>query len=252
MHDATKFVVSHWQTIQQFYRQSSFSMSVPRVSELGDRAIEISTHGEMESQRIARLSHFRFVAKTDISRFYHSIYTHSLPWAFHGKPQAKQDRSPRSTATYFNRADFLLRCGQDGQTIGIPVGPDTSRIFAEIIATAIDVSFNDRCSLQNISVLRHVDDVWIGAHSHADAEHALWRYREAIREFELDVNESKTKIYSSDFHFTDQWPSDLSGAFERAMEGNRSKRPERLRAALEHAFSLALTSADDGILKFAI
>jgi hypothetical protein len=252
MHDATKFVVSHWQPIQKHYSRSQFSVSVPRVCETGDRAVEISTHGELEAQRTARLSHFRFIAKTDISRFYHSIYTHSLPWAFHGKKQSKEDRNPKSERTFFNRADLVLRCGQDGQTVGIPVGPDTSRIFAEVVATAIDIEFKARCESDSIAVLRHVDDVWIGAQSHADAERALWRYREAIREFELDINESKTKIYSSEFRFADQWPSDLSAALERAIDAHPSKRSERLRAALEHAFEMAVTTGDDGVLKYVI
>ena len=34
---------------------------------------------------------------------------------------------------------FFVRQGQDGQTIGIPVGPDTSRIISELILKLIDV-----------------------------------------------------------------------------------------------------------------
>jgi Reverse transcriptase (RNA-dependent DNA polymerase) len=252
MHDGTKFVVTHWETIQGFFAQSNFSLSVPKVSEAADRAVEIATHSHLEASRIERLSQYRFVAKTDVSRFYHSIYTHSIPWAFHGKKEAKADRDNRSAAVFFNRADWLLRCGQDGQTVGIPVGPDTSRVFAEIIATAIDLEFIKRSHSDTIAVLRHVDDVWIGANSHADAEQALWRYREAMREFELDINESKTKIYSAEFRFTDQWPSDLSVALERALETSTKQKSERLRAALEQAFAMTVATGDDGILKYVI
>ena len=252
MHDATKFVVERWEAIQAFFSRSQFSLSVPKACDSGDRAVEIATHGELEAERISRLAHFRYIARTDISRFYHSIYTHSLPWAFHGKKQAKADRSPNSSETFFNRADLVLRCGQDGQTVGIPVGPDTSRIFAEIVATAIDCEFKERCELDKVAVLRHVDDVWIGANTHAEAERALWRYREAIREFELDINENKTRIYSAEFRFSDQWPSDLSVALERAIDAQPSKRAERLRSALEQAFGMTVADGDDGILKYVI
>jgi hypothetical protein len=252
MRDATQFVVSRWPAIQEFFSKSDLSLSVPHISSTGERALEITTYGQLEAERISRLSHYRFIAKTDISRFYHSIYTHSLSWAFHGKKQAKGDRNPKSEKTFFNRADFILRCGQDGQTIGIPVGPDTSRVFAEVIATAIDVEFRERHESSAISVLRYVDDVWIGANSHAEAERALWRYREAIREFELDINENKTKFYSADFRFADQWPSDLSAALERAIDSHPSRRADRLRSALEQAFALAVSTGDDGILKYVI
>lgn len=35
----------------------------------------------------------RFVVKADISTFFPSIYTHSIPWALVGKAVAKQNRS---------------------------------------------------------------------------------------------------------------------------------------------------------------
>jgi hypothetical protein len=153
---------------------------------------------------------------------------------------------------YFNRLDFTLRQGQDGQTIGIPVGPDASRFVAELINTAVDVEFASRCDVSDFAVVRHVDDVWIGTHSHADAERCLWRYRESLREFELDINESKTHIYSANFRFTDAWPSDVSSRLELALQATENRREERLRAALEFAFDLTVSSGDDGILKYAI
>jgi len=192
------------------------------------------------------------IAGTDIARFYHSIYTHSIPWAYHGKTAAKADRGVRSASIFFNRADALIRNGQDGQTVGIPVGPDMSRVFAELIGTAIDLEFMARLDGIECTVLRHVDDVWIGANSHADAERALSRYREAIREFELDINESKTKIFSEDFSFADFWPSEISGQIEFAINSSGRRVNDRLRAALEQAFAMAVERNDDGILKYVL
>ncbi len=252
MRDLAKFVESRWDDMNQFFAQTDMSLSIPREAQESDRSIEINTHSFIEGERISRLSQYRFIAKTDISRFYHSIYTHSLPWAFHGKASSKADRKEGSKKIYFNRADHILRCGQDGQTIGIPVGPDTSRVLAEVIATAIDMEFKNRCDISDLVVMRHVDDVWIGAHTYAEAERALWRYREAMREFELDINESKTKIYSSDFRFADAWPTELSAQLENSLGLSRGQSSERLRAALEHAFALTVATGDDAILKFVI
>lgn len=94
--------------------------------------------------------------------------------------------------------------------------------------------------------------MWIGANSHSDAETALSRYREAIREFELDINENKSGIYSDHFRFSDGWPTEIARQLEFAITSSARQAPERLRSAFEHAFSLAAAGGDDGVLKYAI
>ena len=251
-HDLAEFVSSRQNELNLFFQQSQFSLSVPRVTPDGERAVEIATHSELESARLSRLAPYRFVARTDISRFYPSVYTHSVPWAFHGKAASKADRRANSAHLFMNRLDLILRAGQDGQTIGIPVGPDASRYIAEVICTAIDQEFVLRGGGVGCEVLRHVDDVWIGANTHAEAEAALFKYREAIRAFELDINETKTHIYSENFHFSDSWPTDVASRIEFALSSPPKRISERLRAALEHAFALTVAGNDDGILKYTL
>lgn len=250
--DLARFIVEHEAQLNAHFALSTFSLSKPIYDGLGDRAISIASHAELEGERLSRLSRFRFIARTDISRFYHSIYTHSVPWAVHGRVAAKADRNPTSVACYANRLDMILRSGQDGQTIGIPVGPDASRYVAELVGTAIDQEFVRRGGNENCELIRHVDDVWIGADTHAAAEEALWRYRESIRYFELDINEAKTAIYSDNFSFSDTWPTDIAEKFEFASNSSERRVPERLRAALEYAFALTTKNYDDGVLKFTL
>lgn len=251
-HDLAIFVNLHIEAISEFFEKSPFSLSAPRVMDDGDRAVQIASHSELEAARLAKLAPYRFIAKTDISRFYHSIYTHSIPWAYHGKPAAKADRKWNSDAVFMNRLDAILRNGQDGQTVGIPVGPDVARYVAELVGTAIDLEFISRGGAEGCEIIRHVDDVWIGAHSHAEAEAALWKYREAIRSFELDINETKTLITSADFPYSDVWPSEISQRIEFAINSPAKRVPDRLRASLEFAFSLAARNGDDGVLKYTL
>ena len=251
-HDLAEFIDKRSTEVYKFFERSKYSLSVPYRTPDEDRAVEISSHNNLEKERLQRLSGYRFIAKTDVSRFYHSIYTHSVAWAFHGKAAAKKVRRYDDEDIYFNRLDFTLRQGQDGQTIGIPVGPDASRYVAELISTAVDSEFTRRCDIKDFGMVRHVDDIWIGAHSYTDAERALWRYRESLREFELDINEGKTHIYEANFRFTDAWPSDVASRLELALDAPEHRREERLRAALEFAFDLTVSSGDDGILKYAI
>jgi hypothetical protein len=72
----------------------------------------------------------------EIARFYPSIYTHSIPWALHGKATAKATMG--HSALLGDRLDRLMRKGQDNQAVGIPIGPDTSLVVAEILLSVID------------------------------------------------------------------------------------------------------------------
>ena len=251
-YDMAKFVVERWQDLTSFFGQSNVSYSVPELDPNNQRALVIQPHWALESAKYQHLSPYRFVACTDIARFYHSIYTHAIPWAFHGKEVAKVNRRSTSKIAFFNRADALIRNGQDGQSIGIPVGPDASRVFAEVIGTAIDLEFQNRIGGVDCKVVRHVDDVWIGTNTHAEAETALTRYREAIRKFELDINENKTRIFSEDFEFCDTWPSEISSRIKYATSIGGTRGKQHLRAALEHSFALAVQKNDDGILKYVL
>jgi hypothetical protein len=251
-HDLAEFLQAHAPELDKLFASNPSSLSVPNHTPQGERALEISSHNQLEIERLNRLAGYRFIAKTDIARFYHSIYTHSVSWAFHGKDVAKKTRRLDAHDVYFNRLDFTLRQGQDGQTIGIPVGPDASRYVAELICTSIDTDFHSRFGDAKVGFIRHVDDVWIGAQSHSNVERALWLYRNCLREFELDINENKTRIYGANFRFTDAWPSDVANRLEVALDAPDNRREERLRAALEYAFEMSLTGGDDGILKYAI
>ncbi|NKB20310.1 MAG: hypothetical protein GKS01_07425 [Alphaproteobacteria bacterium] len=250
-HDLSKFVETNWDVISDVFSNAKDSLSIPVHTPDGKRALEIKSHSELEKTRAARLSQFRFIVHVDISRFYHTIYTHTLPWAFHGKPNSKKDTNKNSKKVFLNRADFTIQKSQDGQTIGIPVGPDVSRVFAEILSIAIDHDFRRRCGKQKFQFIRHVDDVWIGANSREDADKALWRYRQAIREFELDINEEKTRISSSEFSFSSVWPTEITKRVEDALN-TKWNVEERLRAASEYVFSLALKDNDDGVLRYFI
>jgi hypothetical protein len=77
----------------------------------------------------------RYILQTDINQFYRSIYTHTIPWALHSKPTAKVNRT---LALLGNKIDYWVRMGQDQQTVGIPISPDTSLVLAELIMHRCD------------------------------------------------------------------------------------------------------------------
>ena len=92
-HDTAEFVAARWEEITNFFRQGNTSFSTPEHDENANRALVVNSHMALEEEKYNRLSSYRYIARTDIARFYHSIYTHSIPWAYHGKRVAKADRT---------------------------------------------------------------------------------------------------------------------------------------------------------------
>ena len=154
------------------------------------RAIEKQNKiSDLDVDKFAVRGLSKYLLITDISRFYGSIYTHSIPWALHTKDVAKKDRTDRLLE---NLLDKNARNGQDGQTVGVPIGPDTSLVIAEVILSAFDQML--RKEIKSIIGFRYVDDFEIGFKSYGEAEQALGIIRGLLREFELETNTEKTKI----------------------------------------------------------
>jgi hypothetical protein len=87
-------VSRYWRSLQGIFKTSQICLSTPTVIPGGRRAVSRLVDFEQWSiERFQRSADARFVLRTDFSRYYHTIYTHSLPWAMHGKDAAKADRT---------------------------------------------------------------------------------------------------------------------------------------------------------------
>jgi hypothetical protein len=248
-HDISLFISNNWQRIIQRIDASTYTRSKPMPDITAARAISITPHQKLAIMLYDDMSPYRYVVKTDVSRFYPSVYTHSVPWSMHGREAAKADNRTNSTTVTFNKLDALMRQSQDGQSVGLPVGPDTSRIIAEIVGAAVDENFQQRYSGKAVCLVRHVDDVWIGASSMTEAEEYLYAYRECLREYELDINELKTSIDESAVAFETAWPLSLKRLIRNEF---RSLNREDKTRILSEVFRLAHEQRDDGIVKYAI
>jgi hypothetical protein len=251
------FFEKHWADIEALFGAASGSVSRPKFEDASPRHVQITPHRDLPKIRLQRLSKFKFCLVTDVARFYYSIYTHAIPWALNGKSAAKKDGDWKSTAVYGNRLDFLFRQAQAKQTVGIPVGPDASKIAAEIIMSAVDQSFIKRSGKVAPVYVRHVDDYWIGGQSVEDCEKRLTNLRAALKDYELDINETKTRIISTKYVFGETWPSEFEKILEDTLRA--SGLPPFLRtvevedhqvlAALGRIVERATVDNDDGIIR---
>jgi hypothetical protein len=198
-------IANEWPNINHRIQRSVWSKSTPVLDTRNFRAFTPSSGPAdlvvpKSRMRVAK----KVLLKTDISRFYNSIYTHSVPWAFHGKSIAKQNRSPGLAG---NRIDRALRKCADGQTIGIAIGPDTSLIVAELILSDIDAAL--QATQSNLLGLRYIDDYEIVAETRGMAEDIISSLQELLSDFELEPNATKTKILDLPIALEDAWVDDL-------------------------------------------
>ena len=250
--DAAAYFNKHRKQYSKYLQRSHFSKSIPIFDINNDRFLHIESHSEFTRFRRKILSSSRYVVKTDIARFFPSIYTHSISWAVHGKSQSKSDHQAGSSRLFANRLDYLIRQAQDQQTIGIPVGPDTSRIVSELIAGAVDESFIAEVGPE-VRGARLVDDVYLGAKNYDEAENLLSSYRDSLRQYELDVNENKTSIIEAKFDLEPFWPVDIRRELEGFSGVRRSKSQRHdLVTYLDEVIRTANEQNDDGIIKYAI
>lgn len=197
-----RLIEEGWPRIEKHFEKSRYSTSIPVEDPSGARALKRRSDGsELAIRRSENRRAARYVLKTDISRFYGSIYSHSVPWALDGKTRAKKSRK----GGLANKLDKALRDLQDGQTLGIPVGPDASLVVAELIACSVDRELQRK----GLTGMRFMDDYEIGFPSRSAAEAGLAIVEEVLADFELAINPRKTGIQRLPIELDRRWAAEV-------------------------------------------
>lgn len=242
-------IADHQDDFENTFASSPISLTSAVINLDGDRAVPMLKLSVLSEKRIQSYSIAGAILQTDVLSFYHAIYTHSIPWALHGKKAAKRNRSTTDPAVYGNQIDMLLRACQDGQTVGIPVGPDTSRIVSEIILCAVEKEIGKEHFSRLIGGYRYMDDFFLCFRSHVDAEGFLAALRDAVLGFDLQLNASKTRILNAlDFN-EESWPSDISQL--KIGHGWENQRRDLIRFFTE-AIRISKSLPDESIASFSI
>lgn len=142
--------------------------------------------------------------KFDISKCFDSIYSHSISWAILEKEIVKENISI-SNSTFGGKFDRVMQDLNFGETNGIVIGPEFSRIFAELLLQRIDKSVQEELnSLKNplffrvdYEVFRYVDDYFIFYNDEVVKDEILKLFRLKLREYKLGFNEQKSEEYSN-------------------------------------------------------
>lgn len=144
---------------------------------------------------------YNAMVQIDVSKCFDSIYTHSLPWAILGKDQTKFNLKVSKT-TFGGRFDALMQNLNHQETNGIVIGPEFSRVFAEIILQSVD---NDLLMqlLENeklihkvdYEVFRYVDDFFVFYNEESTYLKIFETLQSVLKSKKLSINTSKIKYY---------------------------------------------------------
>lgn len=146
----------------------------------------------VEKDLILDAGEYQFTARTDIANFYLSIYTHTIPWALHGREEALKDKSNNLLG---NNIDRLLQYSNDARTNGISVGSALSDFISEIVLARIDREVSRRIGDSvDFTAARFKDDYRILCQTENEGQQVLQTISDILAEYNLVLNERKTII----------------------------------------------------------
>lgn len=187
------------------------ALNKPRERIFGGLNFKARTQREAEI-----LARYPVILVTDIGNFFHTIYSHSLPWAVLGKQKVKDVREGKNKVAqaalhnhWASQLDLAIQRGNSRETFGIPVGPDTSRMIAEILLSGIHNDASVISVIKGHDGYRLVDDFFIGFNDEATARQCLDVVRRALWEYNLHLNEAKTRIAPASTFFDGGWKHEI-------------------------------------------
>jgi len=158
-------------------------------------------YDKMEFRRLEQ--RFIYMMTFDISKCFYHIYSHSICWAIKDKASAKRNADRKS---FENEFDEYMQKSNYNETNGIVVGPEISRIFAEIILQRIDVdSVKILERLHNLKygidyeMRRYIDDYFIFCNEYKNLQVIKDVFQEKLSYYKLYINKDKTNIITSPF-----------------------------------------------------
>lgn len=159
-----------------------------------------------EGYEILRLEQkYPYLLTTDVSKCFYNIYTHSVAWAVRGKETAKEYSGKSYESLPENRLDKLMQQSNYNETNGIVVGPEVSRIFAEIILQRVDkdiISALVGLGMTNgkeYDIRRYVDNYYVYAYQEEDLDKIKDVIEKCLGFYKLHINLAKTEKFSRPF-----------------------------------------------------
>jgi hypothetical protein len=233
-----------WAEVEAHLNQSFLAISAPKPDPKFLRAFIPTEPGSSRpTRRLGDRARGDFLVIADVANFYGTIYTHSIPWALHTKDIAKKNRGDLSLLG--NAIDVYVRNGQDGQTVGLPAGPDTSFLVGEMILTSVDLELGQSC--HDLIGFRFYDDYELVCRNETSAREVRANLQSCLSEYELSLNQRKTRIVRLPCEIDHTWLTTL-----RQFRLPDKVKREELVDFVNTVFPLAKKYPNDPVLRYAL
>lgn len=153
-----------------------------------------------EFQRLEQ--RFHYLMEFDVSKCFYHIYTHSITWAVKNKEDAKRNAKEIS---FENTFDKIMQLANYNETNGIIVGPEVSRIFAEIILQQVDVNVLQELENNQLKhgvdfeIRRYVDDYFVFSNDEKVLKQIKKNFQKELEYYKLYLNPTKGETKISPF-----------------------------------------------------
>lgn len=217
-------IVNNWKVINRIFLLSKFSESRLYTETRIKRSVRTKSKswGRFKNRLTEISFNYKVQLKLDISNFYPTIYTHSIPWSLLGKEKSKIYFKLKSDnpALFQNltltdndakiyqigdNIDSLVRNCNDKQSIGFPIGPDSSFILSEMLASRLDEIISKDIENIDYECIRYYDDYYFYSNSIGDAENILKKVQTILYNYKLEINENKVSIKQLPYFQSDLW-----------------------------------------------
>ena len=181
--------------------------------------------------------------KADISSFFPSIYTHTIPWALVGRDKAKADSGGKKL--WYNQLDVLQRELKRSESQGIPIGPATSNIISEIILSEVDKTLHQIDKTYQFT--RYIDDYECYCETREQADDFILNLERELRKYLLNLNPKKVLIEELPIGYQEQWIITLRSH----LPSEQQPRPRNIMSFLDLAVNLQKRYPEKNVLKYA-
>ena len=252
-------ISQEWNRIQKFFqfetRNQTHKVSRIHLRKMDDNCslfeMNYKNYEKDSSPEEELLITSKYIVNADISNFFPSIYSHSIPWALKGKNFSKQ-KANRNPNLWFNQLDFYTRNLKYGETNGVLIGPHVSNLISEIILAKVDRALIDK----GYNFIRFIDDYSCYVGSFEEAENFFVDLSEELKKYELKLNDKKSEIIPLPLASVKNWVNKLNNyIFTNTYQtkGKESLRLKELKSFLDFTIQLFLDeNKDSAILNYAI
>ena len=184
--------------VTQYFQDQSFRAGCGAIQQAGNyfKIGPFESINSFADSRVWRMCNFKYkyYAKLDYKACFDSIYTHAFTWIIERNVVDAKDAVNSHLLVTIDR---ILQNINGRSSNGIVVGPEFSRMMAEVLLEHIDNVISISLSKENIIynvdyvAFRYVDDIFLFANQPQVIEQILSKYKMIGEQYLLRLNELK-------------------------------------------------------------